>query len=87
MIQVRWEVFSKQFQIRNGVKLGGVILPVLFTVYHDNLFKFSTNVIIGFKISNNYLEVFGYKVDLTLLCQSLTGVKKMLNRYVKFIGL
>ena len=80
MMQVRWgEILSKQFPVGNGVKQGGVLSPVLFTVYIDNLLKTLKQRNIGSKIGNSYLGVFGYADDLTLLCPSLTGLKEMLN--------
>ena len=60
MMQVRWgEILSKQ----NGVKQGGVLSPVLFTVYLDNLLKTLKQRNIGCKIGNSYLGVFGYADD------------------------
>ena len=76
MMQVRWgEILLKQFPVGNGVKQEGVLSPVLFTVYLDNLLK----TLKQRKIGNSYLGVFGYADDLTLLCPSLTGLKEMLN--------
>ena len=76
MMQVTWgEIISKQFPIGNGVKQGGVLSPVLFTVYLDNLLKTLKQRNIGCKIGNSYLGVFGCAGDLTLLCPSLTGLK------------
>ena len=80
MMQVRCgEILSKQFPVGNGVKQGGVLSPVLFTVYLNNLLKTLKQRNIGCKIGNRYLAVFGYADDLTLLCPSLTGLKEMLN--------
>ena len=80
MMQVRWgEILSKQFPVENEVKQGGVLSPVLFTVYLDNLLKTLKQRNIGCKIGNSYLGVFGYADDLTLLCPSLTGLKEMLK--------
>ena len=59
--------------------MGGVLSPVLFTVYLDNLLKTLKQRNIECKIGNSYLGVFGYADDLTLLCPSLTGLKEMLN--------
>ena len=80
MMQVRWgEILSKQFLVGNGVKQGGVLHPVSFILYLDNLLKNLRQRNIGCKIGNSYLGVFGYADDLTLLCLSLIGLKEMLN--------
>ena len=61
MMQVRWgDILSKQFPVGNGVKQGGVLSPVLFTVYLDNLLKTLKQRNIGCKIGNSYLGVFLY---------------------------
>ena len=50
-MQVRWgEIVSSQFSVSNGVKQGGVMSPVLFTVYLDNLLKILRQRNIGCKL-------------------------------------
>ena len=59
-MQVRWgEILSSQFSVNNGVKQGGIMSPVLFTVYLDNLLKILKKRNIGCKIGATYLGVFG----------------------------
>ena len=65
-------------KINNGVKQGGVLSPILFTVYIDNLIKILKQRNIGCKISNKWLEVLGYADDLTLLCPS-SPMKQYIN--------
>ena len=39
-MQMRWgEIVSSQFYVSNGVKQSGVMSPVLFRVYLDDLLK------------------------------------------------
>ena len=68
---------SSHFSISNGVKRGSVLSPILFTIYIDNLIIQLS--IIGCKIGNSFLSVFGYADDLTLLCPLLAGLKQMIN--------
>ena len=78
-MQVRWNSsISISFHISNGVKQGGVISPVFFGLYIDNLIKILKNRNIGCKVGTNYMRVFGYTDDLSLLCPSLEGLKEML---------
>ena len=79
-MQVRFgTAMSSHFSISNGVKQGGVLSPILFTIYIDNLIIQLRKFNIGCKIGNSFLGVFGYADDLTLLCPSLAGLKQMLN--------
>ena len=58
-----------------GLNRGGVLSPVLFTVYLDNLLKTLKQRNIGCKIGNSYLGVFGYADDLTQLVSITHGTK------------
>ena len=58
---------SSQFSVSNGVKQGGVMSPVLFTVYLDNLLKNLRQRNIGCKIGTTYLGVFGYADDYNII--------------------
>ena len=54
-MQVRFSnVLSSQFTVGNGVKQGGVLSPILFTVYLDSLIKNLKQRNIGCKIGNNF---------------------------------
>ena len=78
-LQVRWNsLVSDRFSIANGVKQGGVLSPILFSIYMDKLIKQLRNSKIGCKIVNQYVEVFCYADDISLLCPSITGLKQML---------
>ena len=79
-MQVRWgKIVSSQSFVSNGVKQGGVMSPVLFTVYLDNLLNILKQRDIGCKFGATYLRVFGYTDVLTLLCPSISGLKEMLK--------
>ena len=56
---------SSQFSMSNGVKQGGVLSPILFTIYIGNLIIQLRKLNIGCKIGNSFLGVFGYVDDLT----------------------
>ena len=79
-MQVRFgTAMSNHFSISKKVKQGGVLPPILFTTYFNNLIIQLRKLNIGCKIVNSFLGVFGYADDLTLLCPSLAGLKQMLN--------
>ena len=60
----------------NGVKQGGCLSPSLFSVYLNKLMMNFRNSNIGFRYKSNYMGVFGYADDLSLLCPSFFDIKK-----------
>ena len=77
---VRWKSkYSYEFTIRNGVRQGAVLSPLLFCFYMNNLFQLLRNSGAGCCIGDYYAGVFGYADDLLLLCPSRDGLQKMLK--------
>ena len=77
---VRWKnKFSFEFNIRNGVRQGAVLSPILFCFYMDNLFKLLRESKSGCWVGDYYAGVFGYADDLLLLCPSRSGLQNMLE--------
>ena len=54
------------------------------SIYLNNLIINIRNSNIGCKYRSEYMGVFGYANDLSLLCPSFTGIKKMLNICEKY---
>ena len=55
-IQIKWNsMISEKYGIANGVKQGGVLSPILFGIYMDNLIKRLKDSNIGCKIGSNYV--------------------------------
>ena len=65
--------------ICNGVKQGGVISPILFTVYIDELLYRLSNSHCGCFIGNQFHGAYGYADDVILLAPSLYSSRKLLN--------
>jgi hypothetical protein len=78
-VTVIWDNYhSLPFNISNGVKQGGVLSPILFTVYIDDLLKKLRNSGIGCCMNNVYTGVVAYADDITLLSPSVRGLNSML---------
>lgn len=79
-IYAAWNgVKSDCFSAKNGVKQGGVLSPILFNIYYDEMICKLKQSNIGCKIGNLYIGALAYADDIVLLCPSRTGLQKMLN--------
>jgi hypothetical protein len=79
-MRIKWSDFhSNSHTVTNGVKQGGVISPLLFTVYIDELILRLKNAGIGCHIGNVFAGVFGYADDLSLLAPTKHALKVMLQ--------
>ena len=58
-LSVRWNLsYSEPFNVTNGVRQGGVLSPILFTVYLDELLLRLSNLGIGCHFGNHLLVVW-----------------------------
>ena len=79
-LRVSWNsVNSEYFDVRNGVKQGGVLSPLLFSVYIDGLLTRLKASGLGCYVGNHYCGSLGYADDITLMSPTLNGLKEMLN--------
>ena len=70
--QVKWNnTISSQSHVSNGVKQGGCLSPTLFSVYFNELIETLRKNNIGSSYGSEYMGVFCYADDLSLLCPSV----------------
>ena len=69
---------SSYFNIINGIRQGGVISPLLFTVYADELIKAMERSQIGCHVGHVYMGIMCYADDMVLLCPSINGLQRMM---------
>ncbi len=70
---------SPMFEVTNGVKQGGVMSPILFAVYVDGLFHKLKKSGVGSQMSNYFIGCLLFADDVTLLCPTIKGLKKMIS--------
>ena len=77
---VRWNGhYSASFGVSNGVKQGGVLSPILFCIYMDNLLVSLKNNGVGCHVGSEFCGAFGYADDIILMSPSVNGLQTMLN--------
>ena len=77
---VKWgDAASDSFGISNGVKQGGVISPLLFSLYIDELFLLLKESGMGCHVELTYAGAFGYADDIALVAPSLSSLKQMIQ--------
>ena len=75
---------SQYFRVKNGVKQGGVISPILFYLYIDILLLHFQRSGSGCHINNTYMGALSYADDITLISPSLYDLNRMLDICNKF---
>ena len=78
-VRVSWcGYFSEYFLATNGVKQGGVLSPVLFCVYLDELLLALSAAKVGCYVGSVFVGALAYADDLVLIAPSATALRKML---------
>lgn len=80
VVRVNWNgCESSGFSVNTGVKQGGVLSPLLFTVYLDDLLKELREAGIGCHMNGMFTGAFIYADDITLLAPSRQSISHMLS--------
>jgi retron-type reverse transcriptase len=77
---VRWHAsFSSEFKVVSGVRQGGILSPILFNLYVDELIDDLKCNNDGCHVGNCFVGCIMYADDLLLLSPSLVGMQRMLD--------
>ena len=78
--RVRWgDTLSDWFSVKSGVRQGGVLSPVFYCIYVDELVDILSRMGIGCYLKNTFLSILLYADDMALLAPSLKGLQKLLS--------
>ena len=79
-VQVAWRgVMSNYFLATNGVKQGGVLSPVLFCLYIDDLLLTLSKSGVGCFVGNNFVGALAYADDIVLVAPTASALRKLLS--------
>jgi len=84
-MSVRWgDHLSDPFIVSNGVRQGGVLSPVLFSIYMDDLSHLLTKSGIGCFMSSALINHVFYADDIVLMSPSAKGLQHLINLSVQY---
>ena len=84
---VLWNNYlSEGFNITNGVKQGGVLSPLLFSIYCNPLIDLINNSGKGCQIGGRPTAIFIYADDIILLSPTRGGMQQLLNISYEFVN-
>ncbi len=65
-LQVKWsDHIGNVFSVSNGMKQGGILSPILFSIYLDGLLTKLNKKCVGCHMGNNFVVCLAYTDDLT----------------------
>jgi hypothetical protein len=70
---------SDYFKVRNGVKQGGVLSPLLFSCYVDGLIQNLQNCKLGCHLGDLFVGYVAYADDIVLLAPSMYALKEQVK--------
>ncbi len=79
-MRIKWNnTYSNTFCTANGVKQGGVLSPLLFNVYLQDLIVTLRQQGVGCHLHGMFVGAFSYADDITLLAPTSTSLNAMLD--------
>ena len=77
---VRWgNSFSNEFAVTNGVRQGGIMSPLLYNVYTDDLNTKLSQMKVGCKMKGIRVNCLSYADDMVLISPSASGLQDFID--------
>jgi hypothetical protein len=84
---VKWEnYFSDFFQLKCGVRQGGVLSPYLFSVFMDDIISVIHNIPSGCHLGCVNCSIFLYADDILLVAPSISSLQHLINTVEHFLS-
>ena len=81
-----WNVTSASFPIRQGVRQGAILSPLLYSIFADELLNLPSTSGLGVRVNSIYIGVPMYADDLALIAESPQKLQAMLNIVHSYAG-
>ena len=79
LIRISWDgVMSDYFNALNGMKQGGVVSPILFCIYIDDLLVSTSETGVGCYIASKFVGAIAYADDIVFISPTPLGMRKLL---------
>ena len=78
--------FSREWQILNGVRQGGILSPYLFNIYIDDMIEEILKLSVGCKLGIKKCNIIAYADDICLLAPSISALQFILNKFYNCIN-
>jgi len=65
--------------VKNGVKKGGIVSPILFCVYVDELLKRLKNSKLGWYVGDLWVAALAYADDVVLFAPTVRAMRVLLD--------
>ena len=83
-VYTRWNSALYPIPMENGVKQGGVLSPILFCIYFDELLKRIERTGIGCHIGHHFYGGLGYADDVVWISPTVCGLQLLISTCEKF---
>ena len=78
--RVRWgDTFSQWFEVKAGVRQGGILSPSFYSIYVDELVEVLSKIGIGCHLRGVFLSILLYADDMALTAPSLKGLQILIS--------
>ena len=84
-LSVQWhDEISEPFTTSNGVKQGGILSPLFFNIYMDDLSRNLNNAGVGCYVNNNIVNHIMYADDMCLLAPSAKALQILIDECTRY---